>query len=81
MSATKADIRKWLMEGKEQGATHVIIALDTWDYDNYPVFIQPGQSVKEKVDSYNSKQDRIDEVYNLSLDIEQQLNQRRVWNL
>lgn len=81
MSATKTDIQQWVEEGVKRGATHVIIALDTWDYENYPVYVQPGESVKEQVDSYQSKEDRIDEVYNLSLNIEEQLNQRRVWNL
>lgn len=81
MSATKEDIRSWLKEGIEKGATHVIIALDTWDYENYPVYVYSGESVQVKVDSYKTKEDRIDEVYNLSMDIQEQLNQRRVWNL
>jgi len=80
MSASRNDIKKWLDEGKEKGATHVLIALDTWDYENYPVYIMPNENAREKVNEYGKSQDRIDEVYNLSMNIEEQLNAVRVMN-
>lgn len=80
MSANINDIKQWLETGKEKGATHVIVALDTWDYSNYPVYVLTKDDVKEKVREFDSKQDRIDEVYNLSMDIEQQLGARRAKN-
>jgi hypothetical protein len=38
MAATKQDIIGWLDRGKAQGATHVIVVCDTFDWDDYPVF-------------------------------------------
>lgn len=81
MAATKEDIRGWLWRGAEQKSTHVIIAVDTWDHEDYPVFVSAQESVHKKVNSYDGKHDRIMEVYNLSMDIEEQLRQTRVWNL
>jgi hypothetical protein len=40
MTATREDIEEWLEMGKELGATHVIIAADTFGYDNYPVYVK-----------------------------------------
>lgn len=81
MAATKEEIREWLQRGIEQKSSHVIIAVDTWDYEDYPVFVSADEDVQEKVNSYNNKSDRIMEVYNLKADIEEQLNETRVWNL
>lgn len=81
MSATQNEIKNWLEEGKKRKATHVIIALDTWDYSNYPVYVSSDQDVRSIISSYDSKQDRIDEVYDLSLSIPSQLQQGRAWNL
>lgn len=81
MTASSNDIKRWLENGKERGATHVIIARDTWDHDNYPVYVMPGTDVKEKITEYKGKDmQTIDEVYNLSMDIKKQLKAWRVWN-
>lgn len=78
---TKDDIREWLNEGKRTKATHVIIVCDTFDYTDYPVYVNSGESVKEKYDEYNGpNMQQIMEVYNLNLDIEEQLNEHRVFN-
>lgn len=81
MATSVEDIRAWLLRGVEQKSTHVIIAVDTWDYEDYPVYVSATENVHEKVNSYNSKEDRIKEVYSLAMDLEEQLLQRRVWNV
>jgi len=81
MAASKQLIQKWLLQGLEINATHVIIALDTWDYENYPIFVLEGDSVDDKISYYNKSEDRIEEVYDLSMDIQYQLNQPHVWNV
>ncbi|MFJ7982297.1 hypothetical protein ACIQ1D_18725 [Lysinibacillus xylanilyticus] len=81
MTASFNDIGRWLEEGKMKGATHVIVARDTWDNENYPVYVLPSDDVKEVVDGYAKKQDRVEEVYNLSMDIEEQLSSTRAMNL
>ncbi len=81
MAANKSQIEGWLRRGKEDGATHVIVVCDKYDYDDYPVFVEPGENPREVADSYNAKSmQKVMEVYDLNMDIEEQLSQRRVFN-
>lgn len=82
MAANKEEIRKWVDAGVETGATHVIIVCDRFDYDDFPVYVEKGQSVKAKL-SYYQKENMysVMEVYNLSMDIETQMNEPRAWHL
>lgn len=71
-----------LNEAKKNGSTHVIIACDTFNNDNYPVFVSPTEKVQEKIDDINkAKMQRIDEVYNLQIPIEPQLEAPYSYNL
>ena len=79
---TKEDIKEWVERGKKSGATHVIIACDTFSYEDYPVMVMPGENIKEKLKYYNSQNmQTVMEIYNLSMDIEKQLKERKSWNL
>jgi hypothetical protein len=79
---TKEDIRGWLERGLEDGATHIIVVCDTFDYEDYPVYVEKGQNVKEIARKYDGKNmQKIMEVYDLSLPIEEQLNKKRSYNL
>jgi hypothetical protein len=81
MTAFKQDIERWLKEGKDKGATHVIIALDTFDHDNYPVFVFAHEDIKKCVKTIKSESmQSVNEVYNLSMDINAQLSAPHVWN-
>lgn len=46
---------RWVNEAREKGATHVLDICDSWDYDHYPVFVMPDESVNEVKDKYNGK--------------------------
>jgi hypothetical protein len=82
MATTKEEIRGWLNDGLKQGCTHVIIVCDTFDWDDYPVYISPLEDVRNKVAEYNGKNmQKIMEIYNLKLPIENQLAENRVYNL
>lgn len=81
MTTKKQDIKNWIQKGMEQHSTHVVIAVDTWDYEDYPIYISVEENVHDTINSYKDKQDRIMEVYNLSIDIDSQLNEYRTWNL
>ena len=75
------DIKEWLERGKEEGATHVIVFCDTYDYDDYPVMVQPGEDAREVVNKRDGKNMSLAmEVYNLSMDIEKQLEEDRAFN-
>ena len=78
---TKQDIREWLEEGQEQGATHVIVMCDTFEWSDYPVFVSPNEKVR-KVEKKKKKgnMQKVMEVYNLSMDLNEQLNEFRAKN-
>lgn len=78
---TQAEIRSWLLDAKKEGATHMLVVCDTYDHEDYPVSVKPGQNVREVYNKYaNESMQRVMEVYNLSLDIEAQLNEHRARN-
>jgi len=81
MATTKEDIRAWLKEGKKQKATHMIVVCDSFDYEDYPVYVKKGQNVHDVAAKYNGKNmQQVMEVYNLSMDLEKQLNEHRSFN-
>ena len=75
---TREDIRGWLTQGKEQGSTHVIVMCDTFDHEDYPVFVEPGEDARDKAPKGNMQ--RIMECYSLSLPFDEQLDEHRAHN-
>jgi hypothetical protein len=73
-------IYDWLIEGKRQKATHCIVVCDTFDHEDYPVYVSKKQDVHEQVKKYNGpNMQRVMEVYNLKKPLESQLSTR--WNM
>ncbi len=74
MAASKADLKRWFTEGVEKKATHMIVVCDTFDYDDYPVYVARGEDVEEKAAKYEGKNmQTVMEIYNLhSMTWEQQ---------
>ena len=69
MTANFQDIKRWVDEGRAAGATHLIVAHDTYDHENYPVYVQKGQDPHAKADDIlKSSTQVIDEVYWLECD-------------
>ena len=82
MAASKEDVTRWLEQAKKEGATHVVIVCDLFDYEDYPVEVKPGQDVQEIVRQYRTRiMTRVQEVYSLSRDLEEQLNELIAWHL
>ena len=81
MTGTKvSDIREWLTERKSNH-THMIVVCDTFEHDNYPVFVSNDEDVYKIVKKYDGiEMQKVMEVYNLSIDLELQLNEHRVFN-
>lgn len=81
MPTTREDIRTWFKEGVTKGATHMVVACDTFDYEDYPVFVMPADDVVEKVKEFNGpNMQKVMEVYDLSMDMGTQLNERRAFH-
>lgn len=80
-AAQQSDIGAWFKEGVAKGATHMIVAVDTWDHEDYPVYVMPGEDARAVVDAYSNKDgQRVMETYNLSMDMDAQLGERRAHN-
>lgn len=74
MATSKQQIRWWLEEGLKRKATHVIVACDSYDHEDYPVFVNPNMDVRQIYSEYDGKNmQRVMEVYNLSMDLDEQL--------
>lgn len=43
--ATSEGVRRWVLEGLAQGATHTIVWCDTYDYTDYEEHVMPDQDV------------------------------------
>ena len=78
---TTNDIRNWLLEGQQQKATHCIIVCDTFDYEDYPVYVTKRQDVHEIEKRYSGvNMQQVMEIYNLKKSLDSQLNQRFCFN-
>jgi hypothetical protein len=81
-AAQMSDIQEWLQRGSEKGATHMIVAVDGFDHEDYPVYVMPGENANEIAEKYRQMEmQRVKEVYDISLDHQAQLDQRRAFNL
>ena len=82
MTATHTDIATWIREAQQVGATHVIIAVDRFDCENYPIVVKAGESELKKVLSpliRGENMQGVDEVYSFicAHPIKTQLLERR----
>lgn len=81
MTARQQDIKNWLEVGKAKNATHLIVVCDTFDYDDYPVFVMPGEDVRKKEEECRRRDmQRVMEVYNIQKDWGPQLAEYRSFN-
>ncbi len=88
MSTTKSDIRNWINNGIKQNATHLLVIVDEFDWEDYPVYVHlsqdtaPVATMRKHIDFYNNQSmQRVIEVYNLQHPIAPQLSEHRTWDL
>lgn len=78
---TKSEIRDWLERGREQGATHMLVVCDTFDWGDYPVYkTGTPEQVKDAAEKYPKDMQKLMEVYRLDADFDTQLGQHRCFN-
>jgi hypothetical protein len=80
MAANKQDISDWFDAGVRQKSTHLIVVCDTFDYEDYPVYVAPSEDVRLKVIEHTGNMQKVMEVYNLSMPKQAQLDERRAFN-
>lgn len=74
------NIKLWIKDAPKK-ATHMIVVCDTFDYEDYPVYVMKGQNVYEVQANYTGKNmQRVMEVYNLKKSIKKQLDEHRSFN-
>ena len=82
MSATLQDIKRWLDEAKKENATHLIIAVDSYDNENYPIFVASNEDVQKEISRIkNASMQNVDEVYKMSMSIDEQLSEHRAFHI
>jgi hypothetical protein len=83
VSTTIDDLKQWFAEGKERGATHMIVATDTFDWSDYPVYVMPGDDVGVELTKRNGQNmTKVMEVYSFTKDFDKQKsNGRLCWDL
>jgi hypothetical protein len=83
MGTTKEEIGRWFDSGKKHGATHMIVVCDTWDYEDAPIYIMPGEDAVAKCKDIEERSKRgegmlkVMEVYAMHLPKEEQLSEFR----
>lgn len=81
MPASKSDIADWFRAGVDQGASHMLVVVDTFDFEDYPVYVISGVDPAQACEIYNAKDmERVLEVYDLSMDMHVQLGQDCCYN-
>jgi hypothetical protein len=83
MAASKNDIKDWLDDGKRQGAAFMVVVCDTYDWEDFAVYVMPGEDIHEVVAGYSNPNQmlKVMEVYSYNQSLEAQLNQHRAYNL
>jgi hypothetical protein len=79
MPTSREDIREWLNRMHVDGYTHMIVAYDSWDREDFPIYISKGQDVRKR-EAQISKELKVMEVYSAKLTDEEQLAQHRAFN-
>jgi hypothetical protein len=81
MATTREQIQEWL-DRAEPEHTHMIVVCDTFDWEDYPVYISKEQDVKKIEKQYNKNMQKVMEVYSLTgeHDIKTQLAKNKVFN-
>jgi len=83
MGTTRQEISEWLKHGKAQGATPMTVVCDTFNHEDYPVYVMPGEDAQARRDMCNDseKMSRVMEVYSYARDLDEQLAAPRAHNI
>jgi hypothetical protein len=81
MATTCSEIKEWLQQAVRKGASHMIVATDTFNYEDYPLFVMPGQDAAEAVARLSElPMSKVMECYRLASPIDEQLAEHRAFH-
>jgi hypothetical protein len=79
---TQEDIREWFREGILRNCSHMIVVCDSFDYEDYPVYVEREQICQTVYEKYcNQPMQRVMEIYDLDEDMEPQIKEKRAWSV
>lgn len=59
-------LREWFIRGMKEKAAYMLVVCDTFDYEDYPVYVAKGKDPHVAVSEYSKDMQKVMEVYNLS---------------
>ncbi len=75
---TQGMISEWFDKGIKEGATHMLVVCDEFDWEDYPVMVLPTENVLVVMDEYTHKSmQKVMEVYNLQMEKQPQIEATR----
>lgn len=75
---TKEEISQWFDYGVAEKGTHMIVACDTYDWEDFPVIVREGENFWERYALYDGvNMHKVMEVYDLRADKAEQLAEHR----
>lgn len=81
MATTRTMIENWLRRGQQQGAIYMLVICDTYDWDDYPVFVSNEEDLNQTAQRYNgANMQKVMECYKITDDWQSQLAKPRCWN-
>ncbi len=74
---TRAMLKQWFVEAPK-GSTHMIVAVDEFDWSTYPVYVAEGEDVRKRHQEEHLKPlQRVMEVYRLDYSFDKQVDRHR----
>ena len=82
MTAGFNQISNWFDNGINERKSYMLVVCDTYDHNDYPVYIKRGEDPKKAVDKYqNESMQTVMEVYDLCIDKFTQMKEHPAWHL
>lgn len=82
MAATRLDLSRWFDRGVSEGASHMIVATDQFDREDYPAYVDAPDEVRPELDRLNAaNMTGVMEVYDLRADKLAQMLEHRAWRV
>lgn len=79
-ASSRENIESMFKDGVRGKYKYMIMVCDQFDYCDFPVFVHSKEKAMDKLEEFRHKSmTKIMEVYDLSQDMEKQLNMKRAW--
>lgn len=75
------DIKNLLLKGDKNKYSHLVIVCDTWDYEDYPIFVNYDKDIYDVINEHSKNMEKVMGVYNYNLDLESQLDETRAYHI